>query len=106
MNAFAQAIDSCRDLTSRMIDAARGGDWDTVSSLDQQRRPCFAGLDVASLDMGDLEKSLDGFRALMAMDGQLRSMAESARSQAIGELRQARGRQRATARYHDQAVRG
>lgn len=106
MNPVAQAIADCRSLTARMLDAAEQEDWQAVTELDARRRPCFDGLDVASLPLDALEVVLGEFRALMAMDGRLRALAAGARQAALGAVRQARSRRQGRARYRDFALRG
>jgi len=97
--AAGQAIDVCADITQRMLAAAEAGDWESVATLDAERRPCFDGVDLTDLDDGELVPLLERLRALVAMDGRLGTLAEAARQTALEELRRARGRVRGSKRY-------
>lgn len=106
MDPIARAIDACRVLTTRMLEAAERGDWQNVASLDAERRACFDGVALAASDPLTLESGLEALRAILALDARLRDQALDARDRALNDLRKVRGRRRGQARYRELALGG
>ncbi|HEX7036414.1 MAG TPA: flagellar protein FliT [Pseudomonadales bacterium] len=103
MDPLARAIEACRVLTGRMLDAAERGDWQSVASLDAERRACFEGMTVTASHPEALERGLEAFRAILTDDARLRDRALAARDRALNDLRKVRGRRHGQARYREQA---
>lgn len=101
----AAAVDLLVGLSQRMLEAAEGGDWNDVLSLDEERRSALRELAAEAAAEGNLETQIGRLRDVAAMDGRLRQIADTARRAALEDVRRVRERIRGSAAYEAEAHR-
>ncbi|WP_172461716.1 flagellar protein FliT [Dyella jiangningensis] len=78
-------IDELLGISARMVDAARGGDWDAVVRLEGERSPLIAALSLSD------PAALATFKALLVHTEEVRALAKQQRERlgdALGEHQQ------------------
>lgn len=86
------------ELTGKMLEHARAGEWDAITQLDQQRRPLLEALFADATDIPESARA--ELERLQTMDREIMTLAAGVREQLqsdLGGLQAGRKMQRAYA---------